>query len=459
MRNLTQQINQVQTKPKEAFNHLMDDVLKRARKIGATDAAVSVNHDQGFGVDVRMGAVETVAFSEEKGVSVAVYVGQKKGSATSSDTSPAALDTMVNAAYEIAKVSAEDPCSGLPDTDIISIDYPELDLLHPWTITPEEAGQLAETCESHARSLDKRIHNSDGVNFSTYNFCNGFANTRGFSGIVESSRHGMSCSLLAQEGAGSDAVMQRDYAYTTARHPDGLMSIDELAALAVKRTTDRLSPRQIKTQKTPVLFSSRVSSSLLASLIQAISGASLYRKNSFLLDSLGQTIFPDHINIYEAPHVLGALGSTPFDGEGIITRSNRLIQAGVLQQYVLSSYTARKLGLKTTANCGGVSNLTIDPTDPTAGDLSALLKTMNRGLLVTELMGQGVNGITGDYSRGASGFWVEHGQIQYPVDEITIAGNLKDMFLNIIEVGTDINPSTATRCGSILIEEMTVAGG
>ena len=266
----------------------------------------------------------------------------------------------------------------------------------------------------------------------------------------------MSCSLLAQEGAKNDGAMQRDYAYTTARHPDGLMPIDELAALAVKRTTDRLSPRKIKTQKTPVIFSSRVSSSLLSSLIQAISGASLYRKNSFLLDSVGQTIFPDNINIYEAPHLLGALGSTPFDGEGIITRSNRLVEAGILQQYVLSSYSARKLGLKTTANCGGVANLTIDPT---AGDLTELLKTMDRGLLVTELMGQGVNGITGDYSRGASGFWVEHGQIQYPVDEITIAGNLKDMFLNILAVGTDINPSTATRCGSILIEEMTVAGG
>ena len=457
MRNLTQQINQVETtttsKFPEALKNLMDDVLKRARKQGATDAAVSVNHDQGFGVDVRMGAVETIAFSEEKGVSVAVYIDQQKGSATSSDTSPAALDAMINAAYEIAKVSAKDPCFGLPDSELIQSNYPELDLLHPWTITPEEASKLAQTCESHARDLDKRIHNSDGVNFSTYTFCNGYANTRDFSGVVESSRHGMSCSLLAQE---DDGAMQRDYAYTTARHPDGLMPINELAALAVKRTTERLSPKQIKTQKTPVLFSSRVSSSLLSSFIQAISGASLYRKNSFLLDSVGQAIFPDNISIYEAPHLLGALGSTPFDGEGIITRDNRLIESGILQQYVLSSYSARKLGLKTTANCGGVSNLTIDPT---AGDLPELLKKMDRGLLVTELMGQGVNGITGDYSRGASGFWVENGKIQYPVDEITIAGNLKDMFLNILAVGSDINPSTATRCGSILVEEMTVAGG
>jgi len=453
MRNLTQQRNHVKTKPTEALKNLMDDVLKRAGKQGATDAAVSVNHDQGFGVDVRMGAVETVSFSEEKGVSVAVYVGQQKGSATSSDTSPAALDAMVAAAYDIANVSAQDPCFGLPDVDLIQQTYPELDLLHPWAITPEEASKLAQTCESHARGLDKRIHNSDGVNFSTYTFCHGYANTLGFSGVVESSRHGMSCSLLAQEGGGA---MQRDYAYTTARHPDGLMPIDELAALAVKRTVERLSPKQVKTQKTPVLFSSRVSSGLLGSFIQAISGSSLYRKNSFLLDSVGQAVFSDKITIYEDPHKLRGLGSTPFDGEGIITRNNRLVENGILQQYVLSSYSARKLGLKTTANCGGVSNLTVDAT---AGDLPELLKQMDRGLLVTELMGQGVNGITGDYSRGASGFWVENGQIQYPVDEITIAGNLKDIFLNIQAVGSDINPSTATRCGSILIEEMTVAGG
>lgn len=458
MRNLTQQINpreaQVTSTPsKESLKNLMDDVLKRARKQGATDAAVSVNHDQGFGVDVRMGSVETVAFSAEKGVSVAVYIGQQKGSATSSDTSPAALDAMVKAAYEIAQVSAQDPCFGLPDSNLIQLTYPELDLLHPWAITPDEAAQLAQACESHARDLDKRIHNSDGVNFSSYTFCHGYGNTRGFSGVVESSRHSLSCSLLAQEG---DGTMQRDYAYTTARHPDGLIPIHELAALAVKRTTDRLSPKQIKTQKTPVIFSSRVASSLLSSFIQAISGASLYRKNSFLLDSIGKSVFPQHITIHENPHQLGALGSTPFDGEGIVTRNNRLVESGVLQQYVLNSYSARKLGLQTTANCGGVSNLTVDPT---TGDLTALLKQMDRGLLVTELMGQGVNGITGDYSRGASGFWVEHGELQYPVDEITIAGNLKDMFLNMLAVGTDINPSTSTRCGSILIEEVTVAGG
>ncbi|MCH9690112.1 MAG: metalloprotease PmbA [Gammaproteobacteria bacterium] len=446
MQNLSQQINR-----KRVLEQRMDDILQRARVHGATDAAVSVNHDQGFGVDARMGQVETVAFSEEKGIAVTVYIGQQKGSATSSDTSDAALDAMVTAAYDIAKVSAKDPCFGLPDVDLINMYYPALDLLHPWSITPEAAGELAVVCEAKALGVDKRIHNSDGVSISTYTFCHGYANTRGFTGIIDGSRHSLSCSLLAEEASG----MQRDYAYTTARKASDLMNSDDLAVLAANRTIARLSPKQLETQKVPVLFSARVASGLIGSFIQAVSGSSLYRKHSFLLDSLGQAIFPDNINIFEAPHLLGALGSSPFDGEGIITRPNVLIKDGVLQQYVLGSYSARKLGLKTTANSSGVHNLTVEPT---AGDLNNLLQTMNRGLLVTELMGQGVNAMTGDYSRGASGFWVEDGKIQYPVDGVTVAGNLKEMFQRIIGVGTDRDPSNATRCGSILIEEMMVAG-
>lgn len=447
MRNLSQQIN-----PKTALEQLMKDVLNRTSAHGATDAAVSVNHDRGFGVDVRMGSVETVAFSEEKGVAVTVYIGQQKGSATSSDTSDAALDLMVNAACDIAKVSAKDPCFGLPDPDLMNPNYPELDLLHPWSITPEKAGELALACETQALSLDKRIHNSDGANVSSYTFCHGYANTHGFSGVIEGSRHSLSCSLLAE----ADGSMQRDYAYTTARTPDKLMSADDLAALAAKRTIERLLPQKLDTQKIPVIFSSRVSSGLMGAFVQAVSGSSLYRKHSFLLDSLGEHIFPENITVFEDPHQLCGLGSSPFDGEGIITRPNVLIQDGILQQYVLGSYSARKLGLQTTANSSGVHNLTVKPT---AGDLNALVKQMHRGLLVTELMGQGVNGITGDYSRGASGFWVDNGEIQYPVDGVTVAGNLKNMFQQIAAVGTDINPSISTRCGSILIEEMTVAGG
>ncbi|MDX2345436.1 MAG: metalloprotease PmbA [Legionella sp.] len=447
MRNLSQQINR-----KIALEQLMADVLKRTRACGATDAAVSVNHDQGFSVDARMGSIETVAFSEEKGVAVSVYIGQQKGSASSSDTSSAALDKMVEAAYEIAKVSAKDPCFGLADADLINKNYPDLDLLHPWSITPEAAGELALACEAKALSLDKRIHNSDGASVASYTFCHGYANTNDFLGVIEGSRHSLSCSLLAEEGGS----MQRDYAYTTARDAKNLEKSDDLAALAAKRTVERLSPKQLETQKTPVIFSSRLSSSLLNAFVQAISGSSLYRKQSFLLDSLGQAIFPENIHIFEEPHLLGGLGSSPFDGEGIITRPNVLIKDGVLQQYVLGSYSARKMGLKTTANSGGVHNLAVNPT---AGDLDDLLKKMDRGFLVTELMGQGVNGMTGDYSRGAAGFWVENGKIQYPVDGVTIAGNLKDMFQQIIAVGTDTNPSISTRCGSILIEEMMVAGG
>ncbi|MCH9715753.1 MAG: metalloprotease PmbA, partial [Gammaproteobacteria bacterium] len=350
MQNLSQQINR-----KRVLEQRMDDILQRARVHGATDAAVSVNHDQGFGVDARMGQVETVAFSEEKGIAVTVYIGQQKGSATSSDTSDAALDAMVTAAYDIAKVSAKDPCFGLPDVDLINMYYPALDLLHPWSITPEAAGELAVVCEAKALGVDKRIHNSDGVSISTYTFCHGYANTRGFTGIIDGSRHSLSCSLLAEEASG----MQRDYAYTTARKASDLMNSDDLAVLAANRTIARLSPKQLETQKVPVLFSARVASGLIGSFIQAVSGSSLYRKHSFLLDSLGQAIFPDNINIFEAPHLLGALGSSPFDGEGIITRPNVLIKDGVLQQYVLGSYSARKLGLKTTANSSGVHNLTV----------------------------------------------------------------------------------------------------
>ena len=451
MKTLPENSNRVAVKSTNNLSELMQDVLARAKAQGATDAMVSVNYDSGFSVDVRMGAVETVAFSEDQGVSLIVYIGHRKGGSSSTDTSPAALDALVTAACDIARVSAEDPCFGLADRELINNNYPDLDLYHPWAINPPEAIEKALACESHALALDKRISNSDGVNFSTYAFCNGYANTYGGKGIIQSTRHSVSCSLIAKEGEG----MQRDYDYTTARHPDRLRTLESLAQSAVERTTSRLGARKINTQKIPVLFSSRVSSGLLSSFINAISGSNLYRKNSFLLDSIGQQIFPKGFKIYEQPHLLGALGSSPFDGDGVPTRNNIFVEDGILSQYVLGSYSARRLGLKTTANSGGVSNLTIDPT---TGGLEELLQKMDRGLLVTELMGQGVNGLTGDYSRGATGFWVENGQIQYPVEEITIAGNLKEMFKSIVAVGNDINPNIATRCGSILIEQMMIAG-
>lgn len=451
MKTLQKNSNRTSHKSASEQSIILQDVLARAKIFGATDASVSIGHDTGFTVDVRMGAVETVAFSEEKGIALTVYLGQKKGSSSSSDLSDAALDAMVKAAIDIAKVSAVDACFGLPEKELMSADYPCLDLYHPWNITPAEAIEMALHCEQYARDIDKRITNSDGVNVSTYAFSNGFANTQGAFGVLNSTRHSISCSLIAQKSNS----MQRDYDYTTARTHSDLITLEALASRAAHRVISRLGARKLKTQKMPVLFSSRVSSSLLSSFINAISGSNLYRKNSFLLDSIGQQIFPKGFRIYEQPRLLRALGSSACDAEGVLTRDNVMIDDGILRQYVLGCYSARKMGLKTTANSGGVFNLTVDAT---AGDLSDLLKQMNTGLLVTELMGNGVNGLTGDYSRGASGFWVEDGELLYPVEEITIAGNLKDMFLNMAAVGCDINPNSATRCGSILVEQMMIAG-
>lgn len=429
---------------------LMDTVLEKAKAKGATQAAVAVNHDNGFSVDVRMGEVETVAFSEDNGVTLTVYFGHRKGSASSTDTSLASLDAIIEAACDIAKASAADPCFGLADAALMGKDYPNLDLYHPWDINPEKAIAMAIACEKEALS-DKRIVNSDGVSISTSTSHHGYANSAGGRGLIHSSRHGMSCSLIAKQGE----TMQRDYDYTTARLASNLADIQHLAQNAVGRVVNRLGARQIKTQKTPVIFSSRISSGLFSSLINGLSGSNLYRKSTFLLDSIGKTIFPENIQVYEQPHLLQGLGSSPIDGEGVLTRNNVFIQKGQVMQYVLGTYSARRLGLETTANSDGVHNLTVDAT---AGDLKNLLQTMGTGFLVTELMGQGVNIISGDYSRGASGFWVENGIIQYPVEGVTIAGNLKNMYMDILAIGNDINPNISTRCGSVLIREMMVAG-
>jgi PmbA protein len=447
----TQHNNSEVHKSTPELTRLMDNVLELAKKEGATDAMVAVNNDRGFSVDVHMGDVETIAFSEDKGIVLTVFIGHRKGGASSTDTSPEALKAMVKAACDIARVSAEDPCFGLADKELMTQVYPDLDLFHPWNINPDQAIELALKCENHALSLDKRITNSDGVHVSSYESHHGFANTHGGSGFIHSTRHSLSCSLVAAEGE----KMQRDYDYTTVRHAKDLVDPQQIAQNAVDRALSRLGAKQIKTQSTPVIFSSRVSSGLFGSFINAISGSNLYRKNSFLLNSLGQQVFPEFIQIYEQPHLLGALGSSPFDGEGVPTRPNLIVEQGRIMNYVLGSYSARKLGLKTTANSDGVHNLTINPN---AKGLADLLEKMGTGLLITELMGQGVNGITGDYSRGASGYWVEQGIIQFPVDEITIAGNLKEMFRSILAVGHDINPNIPTRCGSVLIEKMMVAG-
>lgn len=451
MKTVLKNNNRVASKSTDALKEIMNEVLACAHQQGATQAAVTANHDRGFSVDVRMGEVETVAFSEDQGISVSVYVGSCMGTASSSDTSPQALASMVEAAYAIAKVSASDPCFGLPDLSLLSHHYPDLALSYPWEITPEAAIDMALRCEKTALALDSRISNSDGVNVGTYTFCQGYASSQGFMGVVESTRHGISCSLLAEDAKG----MQRDYEYSTARNALALVPVEALARSAASRTLARLGARKLKTQKSPVLFSSRLSSGLVGSFVSAISGGALYRKHSFLLDRLGTMVFPENIRIHEQPHLLGALGSSPYDGEGVLTRQNVLVEQGQLCQYVLSSYSARKLGMQTTANSGGVFNLTVEPT---AGDADEMLRLLGTGLWVTELMGQGVNLLTGDYSRGASGFWIENGEIQYPVEEITIAGNLNDMFRGIVAVGQDLNPNSATRCGSILIDQMMIAG-
>lgn len=430
---------------------LMEQVLQKAKARGATDVAVSVNYDSGFSVDVRLREVETVSFHEDKAVSLVVYFGHRKGSASSTDTSAEALEAIVNAACDIAAVSSEDPCFGLADKALMTRSHPSLDLYHPWQIEPSEAIAQGLQCEDYALQKDKRITNSDGVNVSTANFHHAYANTHGCLGFIRGSTHSISCSLIAESGSG----MQRDYDYTVSRRANELLSLERIADGAVERTVSRLDARKIKTMRVPVIFSSRVSSGLIANFISAISGSNLYRKNSFLLDSLGKVVFPEWVNIYERPHILGALGSSPFDSEGVTTRDNQFVEQGRVAQYVLGSYSARRLGLQTSANADGVHNLTVDSN---AGDLSDLVSKMQRGLIITELMGQGINGLTGDYSRGASGFWVEQGAIQYPVEEFTIAGNLKDMFLGICAIGNDRDPNLATRCGSVLIDSMMIGG-
>lgn len=451
MTQMTKNNKNLSLKSSEDANEILEQVLKKANTGGATDVAVSFHHSQGIGVEVRMGQVDTVTFNEDKGVSLTVYMGKQKGSASSTDTSEQAIDNMVKAACDIAAVSASDPCFGLADAELMCKNPASLNLFSPWDIGPEEAIDKALQCEKHALELDKRLVNSDGVGLSTVSHCSAYRNTAGAQGVIYSSRHGMSCSLIAEQ----DGKMQRDYEYTTARKSEDLISIHELGKLAAEKTLSRLGARQVKTQKAPVLFSNQLSARLIGHFISAISGGNLYRKRSFLFDSVGKQVFPNNINIYEQPYLLGGLGSTPMDADGVKTRNNQLVINGKVKQYVLGHYSAKRMGLQTTGNADGVHNLTVDAT---AGDVMDIAKTLKRGLLVTETMGQGVNILTGDYSVGAFGFWIENGEIAHPVEEVTIAGNLSSMFQCIEAIGHDINPNYATQCGAILVNEMTVAG-
>ncbi|MDP1950222.1 MAG: metalloprotease PmbA, partial [Nitrosomonas sp.] len=407
------------------------DILHHARQGGATACEANVSDGFGQTITVRQDAVETIEYNRDKGLSVTVYMGQKRGNASTSDFSPKAISDTVAAALSIARYTAEDDCAGLADPALLAQTFPDLDLYHPWSLSVEDAIQLARQCEAAALAVDKRITNSEGASISLSESQFVYANSLGFMGGYPISRHSVSCSVIAQQ---NDA-MQRDYWYSVARDTADLEPVDIIGKKAGERTVARLGAKKIATCEVPVLFEAPIASSLIGHFVSAISGSSLYRKSSFLLDSVGKQVFAPDIQIHESPFIKKGLASGAFDDEGVATSERNVVENGVVQGYFLSSYSARKLGLTTTGNSGGSHNLILENAAPE--DFAALLKKMDKGLLVTELMGHGVNGVTGDYSRGASGYWVEGGEIQFPVEEITIAGNVKDMLLGIIAVGND----------------------
>jgi PmbA protein len=442
----------------ERFCHSKDDLQARvhdmlayARAHGASGCEAEASQGYGQSVTVRKGEVETIEYNRDKGISVSVYIGQRKGHASTSDFGTQALQDTVDKALTIARYTAEDSFAGLPDAALLAREIPELDLYHPWDSTVEQAIEQAKACEAAALAVDSRINNSEGGSVNTQESLFVYGNSLGFLAGYPTSRHGISCAVIAE----SDAGMQRDYWYTTARDAADLESPETVGRRAGERTVRRLDARKVKTCQVPVLFEAPLAAGLISSFVSAASGGSLYRKSSFLLDSLGKPIFAPLVNIVERPHILKGLASSPFDNEGVATRDRDVVRDGVLQGYFLGSYSGRKLGMPSTGNAGGNHNLIVSSTGE---DFAALLKKMGTGLLVTELLGHGTNMVTGDYSRGAAGFWVEGGEIQYAVEEITIAGNLQDMFKQIIAIGTDVEARGSKQTGSILIERMTVAG-
>ncbi len=436
---------------KARLEQVVHELLAEAKRQGASAAEAAASQDAGLSVTVRMGEVETVEHTRDNGLGISVYFGHRKGSASTSDLSEAAVRDTVQAACRIARHTQEDDCSGLADAELMAVEAPDLDLYHPWELSVDRAIELAKTCEQGALDLDRRIDNSEGATLGTHSGLHVYGNSHGFVGGYPTSRHNLSCAVVGREG---DA-MQRDYWWTSSRMADELEDAAGVGRLAAERTLARLGGRRIGTRECPVLFQADVAVSLLRHLTSALRGSALYRESSFLLGRLDQKIFPDFVHIHEQPLLPRAAGSAPFDGEGVATAAKDLVSEGVLRSYVLDSYSARKLGMRTTGNAGGVRNLGIDSGDL---DRAGLLKEMGSGLLVTELMGHGVNSVTGDYSRGAAGFWVENGEIAYPVEEITVAGNLNDMYRNLVAVGTDVDARGNSRTGSWLIGGMMVAG-
>jgi len=435
----------------DTLRQLVSDTLEYAKSRGASAADAEVSEGFGQTVTVRQGEVETIEYNRDKGIGVTVYIGRQRGHASSSDLSTQALRDTVDAALAIARHTASDDCAGLADPERLAREFPDLELIHPWDMPVERAIETAKACEAAGFAVDKRVTNSEGATVSTQQSHFIYGNSHGFLAGYPSSRHSIWCALIAGKGDG----MQRDDWYETARDPAELPAPETIGRKAAERAVARLKARKVATMQVPVLYESGVASSLMGHFVNAVSGGSLYRKSSFLLDSLGKPVFAPIVQMRDLPHIPKALASGAFDEEGVATQARDIVRDGVVQGYFLASYSARKLGMVTTGNAGGNHNLILRDTGE---DFAALLKKMNRGLLVTELMGQGVNAVTGDYSRGAAGFWVEDGAIAYPVQEITIAGNLKDMFRNIVAIGSDVSKRSSRQCGSILVEGLTLAG-
>jgi PmbA protein len=440
------------------LKQVVTDALAGARASGASHAEADASVQRGLTVNVRLGEVDTIEYHRDRGLSLTVYFGKAKGSASTADLRPEAVREIVSKAAAIARHTAADECSGLADPEALAREIPELDLYHPWELEPEQAVTLARDCEAAGLGSDARLTNSEGATVNTHTAVRVYGNSLGFLQGLPSTSHSVSCALVAQQGED----MQRDYWYSVARRAQGLEDVAVIGRHAARRALRRLGARRLGTQRAPVLFAPEIARGLLGHFVAAIRGASQYRRSSFLLQAAGTQVFPSFLNISERPHLLRGLASSPFDAEGVATRDRELVQAGVLQGYVLSSYSARKLGLKTTGNAGGIHNLLVSAQasggEPHQIGFEQLLQRMGSGLLVTELMGPGVNAVTGDYSRGASGFWIEQGAIAYPVHELTIAGNLREMLRDIVAIGSDVDTQGAIHTGSVLLEAMTIAG-
>jgi len=433
------------------LSQIIDEMISEARRLGASAAEAGVSIESGLSVNVRLGEVETIEHNRDKGLGITVYFGQRKGSASTSDFSLPAIRESVKAACDIARHTEADEYAGLADEDQLASAIPDLALYHHWDLSVEQAIDIARECEEAARSFDSRIINSEGANISSHDGFRVYGNSLGFMGMYPSSRHSLSVAVIGEQ----DNNMQRDSWYTVSRQPEKLQVAKEVGKLAAQHTVARLDARNISTCQVPVLFDAEVARGLLGHFVRAINGSAQYRKSSFLLDQLGKAVFPSRIRIDERPHLKAALGSAPFDSEGVATCDRDLLAVGELQSYVLDSYSARRLGMQSTGNAGGTHNVFISDDGLSQAQL---LKKMDRGILVTEVMGQGVNIVTGDYSRGATGLWVENGEIQYPIEEFTLASRLQDMYMNLVAIGNDVDMRGNLCTGSWLIEQMTVAG-